>query len=108
MRNFLPKNAPCATIFLLGEQILVKLPPVVSTYLRFLLFSGLTKERGLTQFELYSAKKQIFKKDLEIFLKNPFDDATKQDLFARYQFHQHFMHKLNVPKCHVHRFMIYV
>ena len=43
---------------------------------------GLTKERGLTQFELFSAENQIFKKDFENFLKNPSDD-DKQDLAAR-------------------------
>jgi hypothetical protein len=41
-------------------------------FLMFMFFSGLTKERGLTQFELYSAKKQIFKERFGNFFEKSF------------------------------------
>ena len=45
-------------------------------------FSGLTRERGLTMFELFSAEKQIFKKDFESFSKSP-ADGDRADLLHR-------------------------
>ena len=43
---------------------------------------GLSKERALTQFELYSAEKQIFKQDFDMFLKTPSEDIA-EDLLPR-------------------------
>ena len=48
----------------------------------FYFFSGLTRERGLTLFELFSAQKQIFKKDVENFFTSPTEDV-RNDLLQR-------------------------
>ena len=51
---------------------------------------GKSKERALTQFELYFAEKQILKQDFDIFLKNPSDDVM-EDLIARVKSSQEFL-----------------